>query len=160
LITHTETFKAFVQRYLGREWKVADGLSGKVVDRAEARLGIKLPSPLKSFYLTAGAVPELCTIHNIIFEPKDLGFEDGYLIFMDEDQSVVSWGIKKRDLRKADPIIWQRNNTSDEWYSEKKTLVELLESMFDWYESLGVWRRVPAKSNATCHRIGSARSQS
>ena len=88
---------------------------GKVVEKAEARLGIKLPSSLKCFYLTVGAVPELCSTHNIIFGPDDLDFEDGYLIFMDENQSVVSWGIKKGDLMKADPVIWQRNNASDEW---------------------------------------------
>ena len=113
--TNTGTYKRFVQRYLGREWKAADGLFGKVVEKAEARLGIKLPSSLKCFYLTVGAVPELCSTHNIIFGPDDLDFEDGYLIFMDENQSVVSWGIKKGDLMKADPVIWQRNNASDEW---------------------------------------------
>jgi hypothetical protein len=40
----------------------------------------------------------LCSIHNNVFSPKDLDFEDGYLMFMDENQSVVSWGIKKKDL--------------------------------------------------------------
>ena len=30
------------------------------------------------------------SIHNNIFPPKDLAFEDGYLMFMDENQSVVS----------------------------------------------------------------------
>jgi hypothetical protein len=149
---HTETFKTFVQRYLGREWRAPDGLSRKIVDKAEARLGIRIPSSLKCFYLTLGAVPELCSIHNIIFGPEGLEVDEGYLIFMDENQSVVLWGIKKRDLKKSDPIIWQRNNTSDEWYSEEKTLAELLASMFDWYESLGVLRPVAARPNERLRR--------
>ena len=148
----TETFKAFVQRYLGREWRAVDGLSEKVVEKAEARLGMKLPSSLKCFYLAVGAVPELCSIHNVIFAPNDLDIEEGYLIFMDENQSVVSWGIKKGDLRKADPIIWQRNNTSDEWYTEEKSLAGLLASMFDWYQSLGVWKPVVAKASGKLRR--------
>jgi hypothetical protein len=100
---------------------------------------------LKCFYLTAGAIQEICSIHNVIFGPEDLEVDEGFLIFMEENQSVVSWGIRKRDLKKSDPVIWQRNNASAEWYSEEKTLAGLLESMFDWYESLGVWKRTAAK---------------
>lgn len=138
--THKEVFKGIIQRYLGREWKATDGLSEKVVEKAEARLGFRLPPALRGFYLTGGALPELCSSHNLIFEPKDLDFEEGYLVFMDENQSVVSWGIKKQELKKPDPIIWQRNNTSEEWYSEEKPLAELLTSMFDFYQMLGVWK--------------------
>lgn len=86
-----------------------------------------------------GKVADLCSIHNNVFHPKDLVFEDGYLMFMDENQSVVSWGIKKKDLKKADPEVWQRNNSSDAWYSEKKSFIELLTSMFDWYKGLDIW---------------------
>ena len=59
---------------------------------------------------------------------------------MDENQSVVSWGIKKKDLRKTDPETWQRNNSSEDWYAEEKTFTELVTSMFDWYQGLGVWK--------------------
>ena len=137
---HTKACRDFVDRYLGRAWKLADGLSEAVVKKAETRLGFPLPSALRSFFLSVGAVPELCSIHNIIFHPKDLEVDEGYLIFMDENQSVVSWGIKKNDLKKADPNTWQRNNSSDQWYSEDNTFLQLLASMFDWYKQLGVWR--------------------
>ena len=140
---HTKTCRGFVTRYLGREWTRADGLKGKDVEKAEARLGIRLPAALKDFYLSVGAVPDLCSIHNIVFHPRDLIIEEGYLLFMDEYQSVVSWGIKRKDLSKADPAAWQRNNSAEKWYSERKSFTQLLISMFDWYQELGVWKPRP-----------------
>lgn len=142
---HAKSCKGFVEHYLGRPWTPADGFLEKDVKRAESRLGVPLPSALRTFYVCVGAVGDLCSIHNTIFPPKDLIFEDGYLIFMDENQSVVSWGIKKKDLRKSDPEVWQRNNSSADWYSEEKSLLELLTSMFDWYKQLGVWGRSDEK---------------
>ena len=133
----TKACREFVDRYLGRAWTEADGLAEKEIKKAEGRLGVKLPSSLRDFYLT---VADLCSIHNVIFSPKDLDFEDGYLLFMDENQSVVTWGIKKKDLGKADSEAWQHNNSSEVWYPEKKTVLGLLISMFDWYKELGDWK--------------------
>ncbi len=142
---HAKTCQEFVKHYIGRAWSGTDGLAEKDVKKAESRLGVTLPAALRSFYLTVGAVPDLCSIHNTIFHPKDLTLEDGYLMFMDENQSVVSWGIKKKDLTKGDPETWQRNNSSEDWYSEEKSFLELLVSMFDWYKELGVWKREDGK---------------
>ena len=96
---------------------------------------------MRSFYFSLGNVADFCSIHNFIFHPKDMVFEEGHLMFMDENQSVVSWGIKKQDLDKFDPKVWQRNNGVERWYSERKTVSELLVSMFDWYQKLGVWKK-------------------
>ena len=51
---------------------------------------------MRDFYLCVGAVDDLCSIHNVILPPEDLDFDGGYLMFMDESQSMVSWGIKRR----------------------------------------------------------------
>jgi hypothetical protein len=137
---HSKACRGFVQNYVRRSWSAADGLLEKEIKKAESRLGITLPPALRSFYLSVGGAADLCSIHNVIFQPKDLVFEDGYLMFMDENQSVVSWGIKKKDLKKPDPEVWQRNNKFDQWYSEEKSFIELLTSMFDWYKEIGVWK--------------------
>jgi hypothetical protein len=131
--------REFVSAYLQRSWTPADGLPEKEVRKAELRLSLRLPSALRDFYLSVGAVADLCSIHNTILPPKDLSFEEGYLMFMEENQSVVSWGIKRKDLRKPNPEVWQRNNSFEKWYSEEKGLIQLLTSMFDWYNELGVW---------------------
>lgn len=157
--SYAQTFKDFVQRYLGRPWKAADGLPKTDVEQAQARLVIKLPAGLRSFYLTLGALPELCSIHNVILPPKDLRFQEDYLVFMDENQEVVSWGMRREDLPAANPIIWQRNNTSEEWYSEEKPLAELLASMFDFYQTLDVWSPAPTSAQPTPKRVRRARSR-
>ncbi len=143
---HAKACKHFVEYYLGRRWTAADGLPEKDVKEAESRLGVALPLALRTFYLSVGAVSGLCSIHNKIFSPKDLAFEEGYLLFMDENQSVVSWGIKQGDLERSDPGVWQRNNSSEDWYSEEKSFLDLLTSMFDWYKQIGVWASSNEKS--------------
>jgi len=157
--SYPRTFKGFVRRYLGRAWQASDGLPEADVEQTQAQMGIKLPAALRSFYLTLGALPELCTIHNVILPPKDLRFQDDYLVFMDENQEVVSWGMKREDLQTADPIIWQRNNTSEEWYSEEKPLAELLASMFDFYQTLDVWNPASTSAQPTLERGHRARSK-
>ena len=152
---HIETYKEFVGRYLKRAWTVADGLPEQDIKKAEARLGIQLPAALKNFYLSIGGASDFCSIHNIIFHPKDLEFREGYLVFMDENQSVVSWGIKKEDLTKGDPTSWQRNNSWDKWYSEEKSFTEFMTSMFDWYEQSGVWKHLHKKHGSGGAETGS-----
>ena len=131
--------ETFVSRYLKRKRVAADGIPEREVRKAEAQLGVQLPTSLRSFYLAVGAVPQLCSIHNVVHAPKELIIEDGYLLFMEENQSVVSWGIKVNSLTKDNPRVWQRNNSSGVWYPEGKSVTALLRSMFDWYEQLGVW---------------------
>jgi hypothetical protein len=33
-----------------------------------------------------------------------------YLVFMEENQEVVSWGIPVTSLHETDSVVWQRNN--------------------------------------------------
>src|SRR5437867_3518320 len=98
----TKASQAFIEHYLGRPWAAVDGLPEAKVQQAETRLGVALPAGLRSFYLSVGAVDALCSVHNRILRPEELTLEEGYLIFMDENQSVVSWGIKQTEIAHAD----------------------------------------------------------
>lgn len=72
------------------------------------------------------------------FVPADeLTVDAGYLVFVHENQDVVSWGFSPEDIESADPVVWQRNNEEHAWYSEEKTLAPFLESMFDWVVGAG-----------------------
>jgi len=125
--------------YLGRGLARRDGLSEAVIARAEKLLGVRLPEALREYYACAGNASGLNEAHNHFRNPRDLYFEGEYLMFMDENQAVVSWGIKRADLGEADPVVWQRNNTPpEEWYSEEKSFTELMASMFEWYKSEGI----------------------
>ncbi len=131
--TQFEIFTAFLIRYIQRSWKPEDGIHEELILMAEKTLGVKFDKSLRAFYLSIGNVKVLTTIHNQILSPGSAYIEDGYLIFMEENQGVVSWGIKLEDHDLADPIIWQRNNSENKWYSEDMELSKLLESMFNWY---------------------------
>jgi hypothetical protein len=133
------SFRNLVPRYLGRPWRVADGLPSTVVDSVERTLQRPLPVAMRAFYCSVGACEALCTVHNRIRAAVELAFEDEYLLFMDENQEVVSWGVRRADVDEPNPPVWQRNNTPPaEWFAEEKSFVEFLESMFDWYVELGV----------------------
>ncbi len=140
-ISFQKTYRRFVSRYLNRTISPDDGLDDTEIQAAEDRLGLRLAAALVEYYSVAGAVADLNQVHNQLLAPEGLHVEDGYLLFMDENQSVVSWGIKLEDQSEPDPKVWQRNNTPpEEWFSEEKTFTEFLTSMFDWYEELGVWK--------------------
>ena len=105
---------------LGRTLTAADAISPTRLDDCEARLGFALPDRMRALYLTAGAAPEL-QVHNSLRMPETLQVEDGYLIFMEENQNVVDWGIRVPSAD-SDPEVWQRVNADPpEYHSENKT---------------------------------------
>jgi hypothetical protein len=127
-------------KYLDRALVRRDAISERRIAIVERRLGLLLPEALRAYYWVAGRAAALNTAHNQLLYPEDLGVEDNHLMFMDENQSVVSWGFRLADLAKADPVVWQRNNTAPvEWHSERKSFTRFMESMFRWYRSAGIW---------------------
>jgi hypothetical protein len=138
-MTFESVFRDFARRHLGRDTAGLDGLPAAVIDAAEASLGLRLPQALRAYYRVLGSVEVLNRGHNRIFGPEELTRDEGYLVFMDENQSVVLWGIRVEDCELDEPEVWQRNNTPpEEWYSEEKNLTELLDDMFRWYRTIGV----------------------
>jgi hypothetical protein len=55
-------------------------------------LGFVLPTAVVAFYQLAGAAPEFQE-HDTLRLPEALDAEDGFLVFMEENQHVVDWGI-------------------------------------------------------------------
>jgi len=136
----SDIYAGFVHRFLGRSLRGEDGLNEEEIQKAERLLGLRLPLAMREYYRVVGAIDQLNRLQNVIFSPKELYIEDEFLMFMDENQSVVSWGLKISELSSPDPTAWQLNNTPPEqWLSEEKTFSELLESMFEWYEEAGIW---------------------
>ena len=119
------------QCYLAGDFAAEDGLPLAAVNEAQRRLGMRIPASLAYYYQRAGRCAALNTLHHRLYAPSELRTDGGFLVFMDENQSVVSW-----------PIVWQQNNTPpQEWYSEDKPFTRFLASMFDWYVETGILRR-------------------
>lgn len=135
-----DAYEALSERYLGRALVPGDGCSEAEIAKAEMRVGIALPAALRTYYLRCGSVSRFNSSHNLLRSLSELTIEDAHLVFMNENQNVVSWGFRLQDLGLDDPIVWQRNNMpSVEWYSEEMTLPQFLDSMFHWYRETGIW---------------------
>jgi hypothetical protein len=126
-------YTALVERHVGRRPRRGDGLSASEIRTSEGRLGCRVPDSLRAYYLLAGRLDELNKAHNLLYAPKELRVEDGVLVFMEENQAVVHWGVKVKDLGKADPMVYQKvNEEGARWYSERMSISKFLDRMYDW----------------------------
>jgi len=63
----------------------------------------------------------------------ELEWRDDKLVFMEVNQCVVFWGIRRADLEEADPVVWQGiNGEPIEWYAEDHRLSRFLMAMWKW----------------------------
>lgn len=89
-----------------------------------------IPNVLKDYYVKFGKHEALNSTQDCLITPPQ--FEEysdpNYLIFYSEDQGVCMWGIKKRDVQKENPPVYE-NYGEDEWYLTADTVYEFLISM-------------------------------
>jgi len=101
------------------------GFSLEEVEKAENRLGIKLPEELRNFYLTQGRNIALKGQTGVI-EPEHLRIEKNlWLLFWAEDVGVCYWAIKMNDLTKKEQPIYIRHD-GYEFIREANNLVDFL----------------------------------
>jgi hypothetical protein len=87
----------------------------------EKQLNIVLPAKLREYYFTLGKHEAINNSYNRLLQPAQIELSDEYLIFYEENQGVVNWGIKKEDLLQPDPPVYG-GYTDDKghlnWYLE------------------------------------------
>ncbi len=92
------------------EWhtplKEGDGYAAAELDAAEQRLGLKLQPALREYYLLVGQREDIVAKQNFLVSPDELEVQDGLLVFYSENQSVVEWGVRRRDLKLDDPPVY------------------------------------------------------
>lgn len=60
------------------------------------------------------------TQHNRLYALRNLSVEGGKLLFMEENQAVVFWGMDLKNLISRDSEVFQAANADDlVWYSEE-----------------------------------------
>lgn len=96
---------------------------------------LHIPQALKDYYLVAGKHP-ISKEYNIFLPPEKFEVHDGYLWFMEENQTVCHWGIKEHDLKQIDPEVWQLHTDSSgklsAAYSEDRTVSTFIINYFDF----------------------------
>jgi hypothetical protein len=139
VLSRLERYRDILRRVLERDLLEGDGTSEEVLAQAESRLGFCLPVALREYFLIAGNADDANRMHNVLFRPDELLVEDGYLVFMEENQAVVHWGIPVEHLHEPDPNVWQRvNGPEPEWYSEELPFSSFMIENLAWQAGLEV----------------------
>ncbi len=105
------------------------GIGREELRRAERRLGLVIPPPLRALYLELGGEACVMATHNRVRSPAELEVADGRLVFCEENQTVCVWGsIPGSEDPEAEVANVLRHGTL-EWHSEEVSLSRFLEIM-------------------------------
>ena len=102
-----ESISEIASRILRRSLKDDDGVPARQIKEVEDRLGLTLPVPLRDFYRYVGSNPLFMTAFEQVVPIEDLAAENGLLVFMEENQGVVSWALRFVDSHEEDPMVFQ-----------------------------------------------------
>ena len=92
-------------RTLYHPWQPDDGYEENVIAAAEARFGIRLPAPLRTFYQAWGRRKDITHANQSLLKPGEMIGRPDALIFCMENQAVCSWAIQREALEDADPPV-------------------------------------------------------
>src|SRR6478672_6972695 len=91
------------------------------IEKAEKRLGTKIPVCLKDYYLLCGREKRINQFHNRLLPPDKWFVDSNTLVFMEENQWVVFWGTSANSELKDDAAVFQGANYHEkgiQWYPE------------------------------------------
>ena len=123
-----------LEELLGRKLERDDGIPSSEIAQSETRLKMRLPLALRDYYALAGNLP-INVEHNRLYAPKRLKKRKGKLVFMEENQMVVFWGVDVDTT--SDPEVFQANNEIPlQWFSEECTFTAFIIRMLRWQRGL------------------------
>jgi hypothetical protein len=106
------------------------GYPPATIQAAETRLGVKLPRPLRDYYLSVGR-HKLNQAHNRLLPPPHLHVSRGRLVFMEENQGVYYWGVRSRS-EAADPVVLQTTDPDEDGWTPVSRCSRFLTAMLCW----------------------------
>lgn len=137
MMKKSANFRKLFESLLNRKLTARDGLVEKANWPA-------MPGPLREFYRVAGHIDSINRVYNRLYLPTKMDDEDGYRIFMEENQRVVVWAFRIDDADKKNPTIYQavclESGELDKWYPQKMPCAEWLITMVYWQVVNGGFR--------------------
>jgi len=127
-----EKFRGLVPLYLQEAWQEADGIAVSDLDDVFTEMKITVPQALREFLHAVGNSEDLMEAYYYFWDPEELEIEDGYLLFMEDEEEAYTWGMRADQADVPDPIVWRRNNATGEWINEEGTFSEFVFDMLDW----------------------------
>jgi hypothetical protein len=117
---------------LGRKLNRSDGVSQARLVAAERRLGCKIPKPLGAFYSVAGRARDFTDRHDHFRRPDEWTLEAGKLVFLEENQAVVLYGVDTRLAAPDPPVVMASNAEPYVWHKVCARCSEFLCVMVHW----------------------------
>lgn len=127
-----DKFRALVPLYLEEPWTSDDGIEAQELDEILTDAHLQIPLVLREFFNAVGSCEELMEAYHFFWDPEELEVEDGYLLFLEDEDEAYTWGMRADQVDVPDPIVWRRNNAKGSWTSEEGTFSEFVLDMFDW----------------------------
>jgi hypothetical protein len=124
---------------------------------------VRVPEALRCYYATAGNMP-LNNAYNDLLAPESWRLDRHVLVFLDENQGVVKWGVPARKARQVDPTILYTVSDGSrghaDWAPEDLICSDFLVLMLCWQAAHGGlphtgWAQVqPAVGQALAKCLG------
>jgi hypothetical protein len=132
MLTFADKYSQLASRYY-RELLPEDGISETEISSCERRVGLRLPSALRDVYLLTGNIDAINRTYDRLLEPDAIWVDEGFIVFYEENQRVVFWGISGITSNCEDPPVYQAVNDSMlEWNQEFSFLSDFLFHQFYW----------------------------
>lgn len=126
-------FRKGFQELFGTPLHPSDGLGFDAVDSELARLSLRIPEALRTYYALAGR-HRANNLHNRLLPLAELKWCEDMLVFMEENQVVALWGVRRDDAATLpDPVVWQGTcGEPMEWYPEEHSVSSFILAMWRW----------------------------
>ncbi len=114
--------------------------SSAEIDEAEKRLQLIVPQSLRDFYLVAGRETRINQFYNRLIPPDKWTVDAGRLVFLEENRSIVYWGVPVKRSPEVDAPVFQGVNRGPEgivWHEEHDHCSEFLKVMAVWHATYG-----------------------
>jgi hypothetical protein len=112
------------------------GIAQDVIKAGERRRRVSLPPALRQFYALAGNLDPVMRAHNRFRAPADIRVTEGMVVFLEENQWVVSWGLKRDEIKESeDPPVYQGRPQDGRlvgWVREEDHCSDFLAGMVYW----------------------------
>lgn len=95
------------------------------------------PLALQEFYLALG-VSELMETNHFFFDPDELEIRDNMVMFVEDSDETLVWGIPIDQVSLPDPMVYRRTVGADapdgngDWEASEATVSELIADILTW----------------------------
>jgi hypothetical protein len=123
---------------LGRPLRSSDGEPEKSIRREESRLGIAIPAALRTFYRVAGRATDFNAVCDRFRPPSEWTLDGNHLIFAEEQQVVVLYGVRIDKPELTDPpVLMATRSSSLLWYKVSASVSEFASVYMLWNATFG-----------------------